>query len=144
MHVLLVLLVMVAAVVVMVVIGPRALGRRRWPRQRGRRPAADAHDAAARMVTLGRDVGEFSGRRLCRSGTGTDRGQIHRRRRRRRLRPDLSRGHRRRRLFQYRVRLVLVLVLVLVLRRHADGNGARLHHLQQPGGTWKRQPVRDQ
>jgi len=57
-----VLLVVMAAVVMVMVIRPRALWRRRWPGQRGRRP--DAHDAATWVIALSRDVGEFGGRRL--------------------------------------------------------------------------------
>jgi len=72
------LVVMSAAAVVMVmVIRPRALWRRWWPGQRGRR--ADAHDASSRMIALGRDVGEFGRRRLrCPPGhTARDHGPAH-------------------------------------------------------------------
>jgi len=126
-HVLLLLMVMTAAaaaavvvMVVVVVVGPRALGRRRWSRQRGRRP--DGHGAAAR--TIGGDVGEFRGRRLCRPRAAAAK-EIRR--------DGLHRRRRRRRLFQYRVRLLLV----LVVRRQPYRHRPRLHHLQQLGGAWK-------
>jgi len=98
------LVVMATAVVMMMVIRPWALWRRWWPGQRGRR--SDANDAAARVIALGRDVGEFGGRRLGGRPRHTGRGHGYAHtctlvgRRLRAVRGDHS-GHRNWRFLQY-------------------------------------------